>query len=148
MVGTAKPARRRVAAAFGPTGAHGSSIPPVSGWPGVASICLLITMATSLGVVRAEAREAPQPERLQIMRSTLGAATEFLQFPAFVWTFFLWLGVVAGQERDRSARTSARTSAPKRSSFVPPIPEMAINAASSEGRCSAIAVNVASVNTT
>ena len=45
-------------------------------------------------------------------------------------------------------RTSASTSAPNRSSFVAPMPEIATSSLSSLGLASAIAINVASVNTT
>lgn len=46
------------------------------------------------------------------------------------------------------ASINARTSAPNRSSFLAPIPGMATSPRSSRGRCSAMAVNVLSLNTT
>lgn len=88
----------------------------------------------------------PRLALLQAMGTAVPAATHFSRKPLdrLKWSCDQRFHRMSG----RSPWTSARTSEPNFCTFDAPIPEMPTNALSSVGRCSAMAVSVASVNTT
>lgn len=112
---------------------------------GVLDIRIVDTKATSL---RASGRGFFQPRLalLQVIGTPVPVATYFSKKPLDRLKN-LRHQAFQGVSR-RSPWISASTSEPNFCNFDAPIPEIPTSAVSSNGRCSAIAVSVASVNTT